>query len=230
MLNENIKTIRKNKGFTQEELATRLHVTRQTISKWEKGYSVPDAAMLSSLAEVLEVSVADLLGKEQIEKEDADALVDQLARINEQLAVRNRRWRVFWKTVLIILAVIIIGTLITIAAGFIIYSSDHDVAGAVSWRCTLGDEDYRYGITYNDEYRVLTGGGDAYISDRTDIENCADANQAAAQLLDYFLERGGSVKVIEKSGLELDTASEVLSTIEGSLKTYYEMNDETWWC
>jgi len=50
MLNENIKTIRKNKGFTQEELATRLNVTRQTISKWEKGYSVPDASMLSDMA------------------------------------------------------------------------------------------------------------------------------------------------------------------------------------
>ena len=49
MLNENIKTIRNNKGFTQEELAARLHVTRQTISKWEKGYSVPDASNLSEV-------------------------------------------------------------------------------------------------------------------------------------------------------------------------------------
>ena len=39
MLNKNLKTIRNNKGFTQEELANRLHVTRQTISKWEKGVS-----------------------------------------------------------------------------------------------------------------------------------------------------------------------------------------------
>ena len=42
MLNENIKTIRKQKGFTQEELTTRLHIVRQTVSKWEKGQSVPD--------------------------------------------------------------------------------------------------------------------------------------------------------------------------------------------
>ncbi len=43
MLNENIKAIRKSKGLSQEELAIRLNVVRQTISKWEQGLSVPYA-------------------------------------------------------------------------------------------------------------------------------------------------------------------------------------------
>lgn len=55
MLGENIKTYRQKKGYTQEEVANRLHVTRQTISKWEKNYSVPDAEVLVKLADVLEV-------------------------------------------------------------------------------------------------------------------------------------------------------------------------------
>ena len=46
MLSDNIKTLRKSKGLTQEELANRINVVRQTVSKWEKGYSVPDAEML----------------------------------------------------------------------------------------------------------------------------------------------------------------------------------------
>ena len=58
----NLKTLRKQKGFSQEELATRLHVVRQTISKWEKNLSVPDADTLIRLAEILEVSVSELLG------------------------------------------------------------------------------------------------------------------------------------------------------------------------
>ena len=69
MLSQNLKTIRKNKGFTQEDLANRLHVTRQTISKWEKGYSVPDADLLSKLADELDVSVSELLGKDEIPAE-----------------------------------------------------------------------------------------------------------------------------------------------------------------
>ena len=63
MLNENIKIIRKSKGLSQEELAIKLNVVRQTISKWEKGLSVPDSNMLISLSEVLETPVSTLLGE-----------------------------------------------------------------------------------------------------------------------------------------------------------------------
>ena len=59
MFGENLKMLRKQKGFSQEELAARLHVVRQTISKWEKGLSIPDPEMLIRLAEILEVSVSD---------------------------------------------------------------------------------------------------------------------------------------------------------------------------
>ena len=61
MLNENIKAIRRSKGFSQEELAVRLNVVRQTISKWEQGLSVPDSDMLLSISEALETPVSILL-------------------------------------------------------------------------------------------------------------------------------------------------------------------------
>ena len=102
MFSENLKALRKQKGFSQEELATRLHVARQTISKWEKNLSVPDAA------EILEVSVSELLG-EKIENENATSdVAEQLSRINEQLAIKNRRSRRIWKIISIILAVIVL--------------------------------------------------------------------------------------------------------------------------
>ena len=63
MLNENIKAIRKSKGLSQEELAVKLNVVRQTISKWEQGLSVPDADMLLSLSEAFETPVSTLLGE-----------------------------------------------------------------------------------------------------------------------------------------------------------------------
>lgn len=68
MFGENLKTLRKQKGFSQEELAARLHVVRQTVSKWEKGRSVPDADALIRLAEVLEVSVSVAAGCEDRER------------------------------------------------------------------------------------------------------------------------------------------------------------------
>lgn len=108
MLQENIRAFRQKKGMTQEELASRLHVVRQTVSKWEKGLSVPDAELLIRLAEVLEVSVAQLLGgeAETATEEKPDAMIEQLSRINEQLAIKNRRAKRLWKIVAWILGAI----------------------------------------------------------------------------------------------------------------------------
>lgn len=108
MFGENLKTLRKQKGFSQEELATRLHVVRQTISKWEKNLSVPDADTLIRLAEILEVSVSELLGAKIENENTASDVAEQLSRINEQLAIKNRRSRRIWKIVVIILAAIIL--------------------------------------------------------------------------------------------------------------------------
>ena len=108
MFGENLKTLRKQKGFSQEELATRLHVVRQTISKWEKNLSVPDADTLIRLAETLEVSVSELLGAKIENENTASDVAEQLSRINEQLAIKNRRSRRIWKILAIILATIVL--------------------------------------------------------------------------------------------------------------------------
>ena len=84
MLSENIKAIRKSKGLSQQELAIKLNVVRQTISKWEQGLSVPDSDMLISLSEVLETPVSTLLGETVTEAE-----VDNLKAISEKLEVIN---------------------------------------------------------------------------------------------------------------------------------------------
>ena len=110
MLNENLKQLRKSKGLSQEELAIRLNVVRQTISKWEKGLSVPDADMLIKIADIFEVSVSELLGAKINKKKEQDVneVADQLMRINEQLAIKNRRSHRIWKTVGIVLLLFVI--------------------------------------------------------------------------------------------------------------------------
>lgn len=107
MLSDNIKTLRKARGFSQEELAARVHVVRQTVSKWEKGLSVPDAELLQKLADALEVPVQQLLGAQIQTPEERDALAEQLSRINEQLVIRNRRSRRIWRTIGFALAILL---------------------------------------------------------------------------------------------------------------------------
>lgn len=91
MLNENIKAIRKSKGLSQEELAVKLNVVRQTVSKWEQGLSVPDADMLISISEELETPVSTLLGETVAETkaDDLRTISEKLEVINLQLAYRK---------------------------------------------------------------------------------------------------------------------------------------------
>lgn len=90
MINDNIKRYRKEKGMSQEELAVHLHVVRQTVSKWEKGLSVPDAEVLVRMAELLDVPVSHLLGME-VSKEQTGELTEELSRVNEELIKKNRQ-------------------------------------------------------------------------------------------------------------------------------------------
>lgn len=90
MINENIKKYRKQKGMSQEEMAVRLNVVRQTVSKWESGLSVPDADILMQIAELLEVSVGQLLDIDT-DKKEQNSLSEELARLNGQLAEKARK-------------------------------------------------------------------------------------------------------------------------------------------
>ena len=121
MLNENIKQLRKNKGYTQETLAQQLGVVRQTVSKWEKGLSVPDAELLQKIAEVLEVDVGELLGASAVSEKDNGEIAQQLVRINEQLAIKNRRARRVWKTIGIVAAVVASLNILMMALGYAAY-------------------------------------------------------------------------------------------------------------
>ena len=117
MLAENIKAIRKQRGMTQEELATRLNVVRQTVSKWEKGLSVPDADLLKRIAEILETDVSTLLGAPISTETNTNEIAEQLSRINEQLATKARMLKRIWFAVGIVALSIIILTVIWIILG-----------------------------------------------------------------------------------------------------------------
>ena len=103
MLNENIKAIRKSKGLSQQELAVKVNVVRQTVSKWEQGLSVPDSDLLIALSEALETPVSTLLGETLAESEadEVKVLAEKLEVINLQFARRKafRRNVLHWSLI-----------------------------------------------------------------------------------------------------------------------------------
>ena len=123
MLSENIKTARKSKGLSQEELAVKLNVVRQTISKWEQGLSVPDSDMLIALSDALATPVSALLGEFAVraEADDLKAIAEKLEIINLQLARQKAARRKTLRWLLIALCAVTV----IIAAALVLLSSPY---------------------------------------------------------------------------------------------------------
>lgn len=207
MLGENIKILRQQKGFSQETLAQQINVVRQTVSKWEKGLSVPDAEMLNTLSEIFEVPVSTLLGStiEQKEK-NADSgmeeVAKQLAVLNEQLALQASRRRKIWKRILIgilIAFVLTIAVWLTCYTLFRVQRRQNAVLTTTSIVCTLDGEEYGYDVTYDENFQIYEAGGDAFIANHILVEQYDDANVLFAQIEDYFKDRGGTFKIVDGS-------------------------------
>lgn len=117
MLKDNIKIIRKSKGLSQEELAIKLNVVRQTISKWEQGLSVPDSELLVSLSNALDTPVSTLLGENiTMQKEDPlKDIAEKLEIINLQLAQKKETKRKIWHWLFIFVCIILILIFISLA-------------------------------------------------------------------------------------------------------------------
>ena len=136
MLSENIKAIRKSKGLSQQELAIKLNVVRQTISKWEQGLSVPDSDLLISLSGVLETPVSTLLGEAVTESEvdEVKALSDKLEIINLQFARRKamRKAILHWLLIALCAGIVIVSAvLVTVNSPYLGWDfSDPEIAVA----------------------------------------------------------------------------------------------------
>ena len=125
MLGEKIIALRKKQGMSQQELADRVHVVRQTISKWEKNLSVPDAAALVELADALDVTTAELLGESKPEiNEEHPEIAVALARINEQLAAQNRRRSRIWRVIAWLLGILLAAQILQFASHAVLSFSE----------------------------------------------------------------------------------------------------------
>ena len=136
MLNENIKAVRKFKGLSQQDLAVKLNVVRQTVSKWETGLSVPDSDLLIALSEALETPVSTLLGETVVESE-ADAvkvLSEKLEILNLQLARRKtmRNAILHWLFIAVCAGIVIVSAiLIAVSSSYLGWDfSDPELAVA----------------------------------------------------------------------------------------------------
>lgn len=129
MLSENIRRLRESKGLSQGELAVRLNVVRQTVSKWERGLSVPDADLLIALSEALGQPVGALLGEAVAEPkaDDVQALAEKLEAVNLQLARQKETRRKALRGILLAVAAataLALACLVTLGSPYLAWDLD----------------------------------------------------------------------------------------------------------
>ena len=127
MLGENISALRKTRGMSQQTLADSIFVTRQTISKWEKNLSVPDADALVRLADALDTTVQSLLGQGDAASAEPGEIAAALSRINDQLAIQNRRRSRIWRIIALVIGLYLAFNALLLVLGYA-YSFDGSIS------------------------------------------------------------------------------------------------------
>lgn len=166
MLGNNIVTYRKKLGLSQQQLADRMNVVRQTVSKWEKDLSVPDADALVRLADALDVTVPELLGQPVPEDAGVPEYAAVLAQIAEQMAAQNRRRSRIWKIVAWVLGILLLLNVLNIVGSIIgvtLYQADLSNGPVIHQEQTMMDMD------------------DEIIDDAEDTDAADPAGDAAAE-------------------------------------------------
>lgn len=184
-LGNKIMTLRKKNNMSQEELAEKVGVTRQTISKWELEETSPDITQAKTLSNVFKVSLDELVSN------DLNSIIVEKVSNTEKLAgiIIN---------ILKVFGILILAVVLLMVFLIIIFSIDNDrmrdntIVGKYEIKCTLDNEDYVYSVEYNKNYQIINAGGDAFISNHIDVERVDDANKAIARIEDYFKDHNGT--------------------------------------
>lgn len=184
-LGQKIASLRKKNNLSQEELAERIGVTRQTISKWELEETTPDINQAKILSKTFNVSLDELVNNDV-----SSILVEKVSNTEKLAGIIIKILKVLGIGLLVLF---IINILVLIL--FNVHSvslQDNDIVGKYSITCKLDDEEYLYEVEYNKNYQAINAGGDAWISNHIDVTNYEDANQIIAHIEDYFKDHNGS--------------------------------------
>ena len=187
-LGNKIMTLRKKNNMSQEELAEKVGVTRQTISKWELEETSPDITQAKTLSNIFKVSLDELVNN------DLNSIIVEKVSNTEKLAgIIIKILKVFG--ILIIAFILLMIFLIIIFTIDNNTMGDNTIVGKYELNCTLDNENYAYSVEYNKNFQIISAGGYAFISNHTDVEGMGDANKVIAHIEDYFKDHNGKCEV-----------------------------------
>lgn len=188
-LGDKILELRKNNNLSQEQLAEKMNVARQTISKWELGETAPDIKQANELSKIFNVTLDELVGNDK-----KDILVEKVSN-TEKLAGIIIKILKFGGIAFVILLIIEVIAFIAFSS-FVIKDSDEGDELTTKISCTLHDENYLYEVNYYEEsWRIIASSGDGYLGNITDAEKYSDAHKLIDKIDAYVKNNGGSCTI-----------------------------------
>lgn len=187
-LGKKIAELRKKNNLSQEELAEKVGVARQTISKWEIGDTTPDINQVKIISKIFNISVDEL-----VDNDINSVIVEKVSNTEKLAGITIKILKVFGIMLIVFITLILLFVIIFMVD---MPRNDYDIVGRTKISCNLDNEKYEYEAEYNKNYQVINSGGDAYIMNHTDIESYEDVNKIVAHIEDYFKDHGGKCTVV----------------------------------
>lgn len=187
-LGKKIAELRKKNNLSQEELAEKVGVARQTISKWEIGDTTPDINQVKIISKIFNISIDEL-----VDNDINNVIVEKISNTEKLAGITIKILKVFGIMLIVFITLIFLFVIIFMVD---MPRNDYDIVGTTKVSCNLDNEKYEYEAEYNKNYQVINSGGDAYIMNHTDIESYEDVNKIVAHIEDYFKDHGGKCTVV----------------------------------
>lgn len=187
-LGKKIAELRKKNNLSQEELAEKVGVARQTISKWEIGDTTPDINQVKIISKIFNISIDEL-----VDNDINNVIVEKVSNTEKLAGITIKILKVFGIMLIVFITLIFLFVIIFMVD---MPRNDYDIVGRTKVSCNLDNEEYVYEAEYNKNYQVINSGGDAYIMNHTDIESYEDVNKIVAHIEDYFKDHGGKCTIV----------------------------------
>ena len=187
-LGKKIAELRKKNNLSQEELAEKVGVARQTISKWEIGDTTPDINQVKIISKIFNISIDEL-----VDNDINNVIVEKVSNTEKLAGITIKILKVFGIMLIVFITLIFLFVIIFMVD---MPRNDYDIVGRTKISCNLDNEKYEYEAEYNKNYQVINSGGDAYIMNHTDIESYEDVNKIVAHIEDYFKDHGGKCTIV----------------------------------
>ena len=187
-LGKKIAELRKKNNLSQEELAEKVGVARQTISKWEIGDTTPDINQVKIISKIFNISIDEL-----VDNDINNVIVEKISNTEKLAGITIKILKVFGIMLIVFITLIFLFVIIFMVD---MPRNDYDIVGRTKVSCNLDNEKYVYEAEYNKNYQVINSGGDAYIMNHTDIESYEDVNKIVAHIEDYFNDHGGKCTIV----------------------------------